>query len=88
MLTCGRVPTLVYSDVDGLDRSVEIGHDPVLVGRSGECSIRSDDPRMSRVHARFYIDGGTLWIEDLGSANGVFVGFDRVSRARRCRRAS
>ena len=81
MLTSGGVPRLVYSDVDGVDRAFEIGREPVLVGRSAECTIRSEDPRMSRVHARFFTDGGTLWIEDLGSANGVYVGFDKISRS-------
>src|SRR5215470_2736329 len=73
--------TLVYSDVDGVDRSFALGIEPVTVGRSAECAIRSDDPRVSRVHARFYVDQGALWVEDLGSSNGIFVGPNKVSRA-------
>src|SRR4051812_44938608 len=73
--------TLVYSDVDGVDRSFALGAEPVTVGRGAECAIRSDDPRMSRVHARFFVEQGTLWIEDLGSSNGVFVGANKVARA-------
>ena len=73
--------TLVYSDVDGIDRTIAIGMEPITIGRSAECAIQSQDPRVSRVHARFFVESGVLWIEDLGSANGVFVGPNRVQRA-------
>ncbi|TMQ14568.1 MAG: FHA domain-containing protein, partial [Deltaproteobacteria bacterium] len=73
--------TLVYSDVDGVDRSFALGTEPVTVGRGAECAIRSDDPRVSRVHARFFVEQGALWVEDLGSSNGIFVGPNRVQRA-------
>src|SRR5512143_61727 len=73
--------TLVYSDVDGVDRSFALGADPIIVGRAAECAIRSEDPRVSRMHARFFIDQGALWVEDLGSSNGIFVGPNKVQRA-------
>src|SRR3954466_14403748 len=73
--------TLIYSDVDGVDRSFALGTEPVTVGRSAECAIRSDDPRVSRLHARFYVEQGALWVEDLGSSNGIFVGPNKVQRA-------
>src|SRR3954453_15157388 len=73
--------TLIYSDVDGVDRSFAMGVEPVTVGRSAECAIRSDDPRVSRLHARFYVEQGALWIEDLGSSNGIYVGPNKVQRA-------
>src|SRR5215467_11018954 len=75
------MPTLVYSDVDGIDKTFALGPDPVTVGRGAECSIRSDDPRVSRVHARFFLDQGHLWVEDLGSSNGIYVGPNKVTRA-------
>ncbi|MGE5181292.1 MAG: FHA domain-containing protein, partial [Acidobacteriota bacterium] len=73
--------TLVYSDVDGIDKTFALGPDPVTVGRAAECAIRSDDPRVSRVHARFFLDQGALWVEDLGSSNGIYVGPHKVTRA-------
>jgi hypothetical protein len=73
--------TLVYSDIDGVDRSFALGAEPVMVGRGAECAIRSDDPRVSRMHARFFVEQGALWVEDLGSSNGIFVGPNKVSRA-------
>jgi pSer/pThr/pTyr-binding forkhead associated (FHA) protein len=73
--------TLVYTDVDGVDRSFALGADPVMVGRSSDCAIRSEDPRVSRMHAKFYVDHGQLWVEDLGSSNGIYVGPQKVQRA-------
>src|SRR5499426_2928700 len=73
--------TLVYTDVDGVDRSFSLGGEPVVVGRAADCAIRSEDPRVSRMHARFYIDSGQLWVEDLGSSNGIYVGAQKVMRA-------
>jgi hypothetical protein len=75
------MPTLAYSDVDGVDRACELGPTPVVVGRSPECTIRSDDARVSRHHARFFFDGSYVWVEDLASANGVWVGAQRVTRS-------
>lgn len=70
--------TLTYCDVDGADKTVELGPVPLTVGRNPDCSIRSDDPRLSRQHARFILHEGNVWVEDLGSANGVWVGMQRV----------
>ena len=44
-----------------------------VIGRADECEIHLDDPFVSRRHARVIsADIGTA-IEDLGSANGVYV---------------
>src|SRR5262245_56716554 len=75
------MPTLTYCDVDGVDRSVELGGVPVVVGRNPDCAIRSDDGRVSRYHARFYAQSGAVFVEDLGSANGVWVGAQRITVA-------
>jgi len=72
--------TLVYSDAGGVDRSFAFGNEPVMVGRGVECAIRSQDPRVSRVHARFFLEQGTLWVEDLGP-NEIFVGPNKVQKA-------
>ncbi|MBV9915033.1 MAG: FHA domain-containing protein [Solirubrobacterales bacterium] len=61
------------------DAQLEVD-DELIVGRSasGEGQL-SDDPELSRRHARFARDaGGRLVVEDLGSANGTFVNGERV----------
>lgn len=50
------------------------------VGRAPENAIHLEDRRVSRRHARFYLDRGQWWVEDLGSANGTFVDGERVQQ--------
>ncbi len=45
----------------------------LLLGRSEECGIRLSDPGVSRRHASLRVAPEGVWIEDLGSQNGVFV---------------
>ncbi len=45
----------------------------LIVGRSPQADITIPDPLISQQHARITSDGDALWIEDLGSTNGVFV---------------
>jgi hypothetical protein len=57
---------------------VELSFAEIYVGRAVECAIRTDDPLVSRRHARIYFQNGAYIIEDLGSANGIFVGDNRT----------
>ncbi|MFW5751326.1 MAG: FHA domain-containing protein, partial [Planctomycetota bacterium] len=50
-----------------------------ILGRSRDCALHFDDPRLSRQHARFTLDGERLSVEDLGSSNGTLVNGDRVA---------
>jgi len=72
---------LVYYD-NGVEYSYVVGPEPVVVGRANECAIRTVDGRVSRNHARFFLDqAGTLYVEDLGSSNGVYVGSQKVQQS-------
>ncbi len=56
----------------------ECGRESVLrentvIGRSSRCELRVADPLVSRVHARLLVHKRALAIEDLGSANGLYV---------------
>ncbi|KPK58535.1 MAG: hypothetical protein AMK73_09205 [Planctomycetes bacterium SM23_32] len=53
--------------------------DPVWLGRGAFCKIRIPDDRLSRRHCQFTYDGGTLFVEDLGSHNGTFVNGEVIS---------
>ena len=74
------MPKLIYHDSDGIDKTVALGSDPVLIGRATECQVQTQDAMVSRRHARIFWDGN-YWIEDLGSSNGVYVGNDKVQKA-------
>ena len=48
--------------------------DVARVGRDPTCDVViSDDPKVSREHARFVVRGTLVTVEDLASANGLFV---------------
>jgi len=52
----------------------------MLMGRSPTCSlVFTDDSKVSRQHARVFLEGGQLVIEDLGSKNGVFLNGVRIA---------
>jgi hypothetical protein len=80
MLAYCRLPKLIYHDSDGVDKVINLGSEPLLIGRATECHIQTQDAMVSRRHARIIWDGNYV-IEDLGSSNGVYVGNDKVQRA-------
>ncbi len=50
----------------------------LTVGRTPENGLILNDPAISRSHARFTWEGGTLWLQDLGSRHGSFVNGQRL----------
>ncbi len=55
----------------------------LLMGRDVSCHLRfEDDPLISRVHARVYVESNQVFLEDLGSTNGTFVDEQRITGRR------
>ncbi len=61
-------------------RTYEFGGGRLVVGRGDECDVRLNDGSISRRHATLECADGVWSLEDLGSANGVFIDGTRVSR--------
>jgi transcriptional regulator with GAF, ATPase, and Fis domain len=57
----------------GQIRTVPFVSDTLTIGRSDECDVVVDHPKLSRKHARVTRRQG-LAVEDLGSTNGILVG--------------
>lgn len=53
-----------------------------LLGRSASCQLVLDHPRVSRRHARLVVHPDWITVEDLDSANGVFVNGERITGVR------
>lgn len=51
---------------------------PCVIGRGGEANLKLGDSGVSHRHARIFEAGDGLWIEDLGSRNGVYVANKRI----------
>jgi hypothetical protein len=68
----------------GLDlgRSFPLADGQTELGRGEVAAIRVRDRHVSRRHARITVREGGLWIEDLGTANGVVVNGQRVCKPR------
>ena len=65
----GKVVRLVFSDADPKLNSVGI----ILGRESSTADLHIHDQSISRRHARLYKSDGLLYIEDLGSTNGLYV---------------
>lgn len=58
--------------------SLELRSGSLLVGRLTECDLVLDDPLVSRMHARLALTPDAVTLEDLHSANGVYVNGERL----------
>jgi serine phosphatase RsbU (regulator of sigma subunit) len=52
--------------------------DVMLLGRHPDCDIQLQSNMLSRKHARLIREGGSFFIEDLGSGNGTFLNGKRI----------
>lgn len=76
--------TFMSGSRDGEVVQLETAGSPpsVSIGRVAPCElVISDDPDLSRRHARIFWNGTSWMLEDLGSSNGSFIGeFQAASR--------
>lgn len=71
--------TIVIEDRHGTPvQEVTLDAGERIVGRYRECDIILPSENVSRRHARLLVEGGRLFVEDLNSANGVFVNGERI----------
>jgi pSer/pThr/pTyr-binding forkhead associated (FHA) protein len=60
----------------------ELSAGQITIGRGLDNDILLDVVGASRHHARVELDEGEIWVVDLGSTNGTWVGGERVERRR------
>jgi FHA domain len=69
-----------------------MGHQPgagfdvgagATMGRSDSAEIRVDDPFASSAHARIFLRGDFMYLEDMGSTNGTYLNGRQVKTAER-----
>jgi pSer/pThr/pTyr-binding forkhead associated (FHA) protein len=66
-------------------RRIELRQDYMVVGRTPGCEVRFDDPHVSRAHAALQRRGHAVYVQDLGSSGGTFIGGTAVTKARELR---
>ncbi|QOQ39690.1 FHA domain-containing protein FhaB/FipA [Trueperella pecoris] len=69
---------LVVSGGSLTGSTIPLGTSSVTVGRSPDSALVLDDGYTSARHARFFIQGGEWFVEDLNSTNGTWVGSERI----------
>ncbi|MDC0852729.1 M64 family metallopeptidase [Planctomycetota bacterium] len=73
----------LYLHIDGKSEPIKTeGLSVISIGRSDECTLSLDIPKISRTHAEIRIDGSSLRLIDKRSANGTLLNGDRVDTAR------
>jgi pSer/pThr/pTyr-binding forkhead associated (FHA) protein len=75
------VPELVVLNGVAAGTVFVLGDVPAVVGRSPEAHLQIGDPWISSMHAMFERRADGVWVVDLESRNGVFLGEDRVGEA-------
>tara|TARA_B100000959_G_scaffold282507_1_gene349064 strand:- start:13245 stop:13598 length:354 start_codon:yes stop_codon:yes gene_type:complete len=68
---------VVNGPMDGLVHFTTEG--VMLIGRGPECDLSLDmDPDVAEKHARLWLLNGLVWIEDLGSKAGTWIGSESL----------
>jgi pSer/pThr/pTyr-binding forkhead associated (FHA) protein len=77
-----RPPTVVVLRDGAVVFEYPFIDDELLVGRNKNAQIPLDDRALSRDHAKLSRRGASFWVADLGSANGTYVGAERITEPR------
>jgi len=73
------IPVLVCTAGTLSGQRFQIPDGGIGIGRSDDNAVVITDEGVSRFHARLLFDNGSLWLQDAGSRNGVFVNDVRIS---------
>jgi diguanylate cyclase (GGDEF)-like protein len=71
-------PILIFLAGSNVGEMHALKHQETVIGRSSTATIRIEDDGVSRRHARVVVQGGEVFVEDLGSANGTLLNGNRI----------
>lgn len=71
------MPTLVIKNPDGSQQEQDVA-EQLTIGRSEGNDLILAEGGVSRKHARFFLEGEALMVEDIGSANGTWVDGSKI----------
>jgi len=80
-MTPAAIPKLTITLEDkNADRQPRTFERAFSIGRKADCDICIRDAVVSRRHADVFPEAGQWWIQDAGSANGVFINGHRIEQ--------
>jgi two-component system, NtrC family, response regulator AtoC len=77
----GRISLLIYHHDATHVVSLAEGQ-RLVIGRDPCAELAIDDQNLSRRHACFEVQGGEVWVEDLGSTNGTTLNGKEIKRVK------
>ncbi len=72
-------PKLVMVEPQALAGREYVVNGELTIGRAASCHVTLDDTYISQLHARIWLDGDQVAVEDLGSTNGTYLNNQRVT---------
>ncbi len=70
--------TLIHVKPDGSKRDVPMKRARLVFGREKTCDVRIPVSSVSREHCELRVEGGKIFVRDMGSSNGTYVNRERV----------
>lgn len=71
---------LIIREKGQIIQQMDISKDVYTIGREPDCDIVLNDSNVSRRHAKLTIEPNKIWIEDLGSSNGISANGQKTKR--------
>lgn len=75
----GRALSLVVTDGALAGTTLPLGRSDIIVGRSPDSALVLNDTYSSSRHARFFLNQGMWWVEDLQSTNGTYINGQKIT---------
>lgn len=72
------VPYLVVVEGTECGKTIEVGSNPIKVGRRSDNDLVLNDAFVSSHHCGIAFESGQLWVTDLNSTNGTYINGQRV----------
>jgi hypothetical protein len=73
-------PQLTFTTPEGKTKTIKLNLGRTTIGRSDSCSIKVDDKKVSRSHAKIEINEHAAFVLDLGSGHGTKVNHHRIDK--------
>jgi pSer/pThr/pTyr-binding forkhead associated (FHA) protein len=82
LIAARKIPELMLAvEHENYSASYSYAVPEIVIGREQACNLVLDEATVSAEHARFSYHHQNWWVEDLGSRNGTFMNFERLSTA-------